>query len=142
MPLSLRPAALNVLHDAHPGMEKMKMIARSHVWWPGIDDAVEGKVNGCARCQVYRRLPMPMQQMPWPFLENALSRLHADFGGPFQGIYFQVLVNAFSEWVEVMKVPSPSAGATVQCLRTIFATRGLPNIIVSNNRLVFVSADF
>lgn len=142
VPTSLRPAVLSVLHETHPGIEKMKMVARSHVWWPGIDEAIENKVNGCTICQVHRRAPRSVQQTPWPFPENAWSRLHVDFGGPFQGIYFLVLVDAFSKWVEVHRVPSPSAKATVECLRSIFATHGLPDVVVSNNGLAFVSAEF
>lgn len=133
---------LSVPHEAHPGIEKMKMVARSHVWWPGIDEAIENKVNGCTICQVHRRAPRSVQQTPWPFPENAWSRLHVDFGGPFQGIYFLVLVDAFSKWVEVHRVPSPSAKATVECLRSIFATHGLPDVVVSDNGPAFVSAEF
>ena len=32
---------MNVLHDSHPGIVCMKRIARSHIWWPKIDAALE-----------------------------------------------------------------------------------------------------
>lgn len=115
VPGTLRPQVINMLHESHPGIEKMKMVARSHVWWQGIDEVIENKVYGCTTCQVYQRAPMPLQQTPWPFPEKPWSRLHVYFRGPFQGVYFLVLVDAFSKWVEVMRVPTPSASSTVRC---------------------------
>lgn len=62
--------------------------------------------------------------------------------GSFQDVYFLVLADAFSMWVNVMRVPPASAGTTVQCLRAIFATQGLADVVVSNNEPAFVSAEF
>ena len=31
---------LNILHDTHPGIVKMKSLARSYVWWPKMDTKV------------------------------------------------------------------------------------------------------
>ncbi|XP_049514382.1 uncharacterized protein K02A2.6-like [Dermacentor silvarum] len=142
VPVSLRAAVLDLLHESHPGVEKMKLVARSHVWWPGIDEDIAMKVGRCKVCQVYRNAPKPIQQAPRPFPERAWSRLDVDFGGPFQGVYFLVLVDAFSKWVEVVRVASPSAESTIACLRNIFACHGLPDIIVSDNGPAFTSATY
>ncbi|CAB4022898.1 Hypothetical predicted protein [Paramuricea clavata] len=36
-----RDEVMNILHDSHPGIVRMKGIARSHVWWPKMDQALE-----------------------------------------------------------------------------------------------------
>ena len=34
VPLKLRKQVLQELHSSHPGIQRMKLLARSHVWWP------------------------------------------------------------------------------------------------------------
>ena len=38
---SLRQTILTELLEGHPGIKRMKSIARSHVWWPKIDQEIE-----------------------------------------------------------------------------------------------------
>nr|CAD7445434.1 unnamed protein product [Timema bartmani] len=45
LPSALRPEVLELLHDLHPGSSRMKNLSRSFVWWPGLDDELEARVN-------------------------------------------------------------------------------------------------
>ena len=38
IPSKLREKVLEELHESHPGIVRMKAVASSHVWWPGIDE--------------------------------------------------------------------------------------------------------
>ena len=40
-----------------PGISKIKSLARCFVWWPGMDKALEEKVELCDACQRTRKLP-------------------------------------------------------------------------------------
>ena len=46
-----REEVLNILHGTHPGIVKMKSLARSYVWWRIMDAKLEEKVKSCATCQ-------------------------------------------------------------------------------------------
>jgi len=65
-----------------------------------------------------------------------------DFAGPFQGTMFCVIVNAHSKWPEVFTVASTTASKTVDVLSQTFAAYGLPDQVVTDNGLQFVSAEF
>ena len=65
VPPAGREEVLQLLHDGHPGITKMKALARSVVWWPGIDQQIENKVHSCSSCQEVAHFPAPVQIYPW-----------------------------------------------------------------------------
>ena len=57
IPKKLREGVLNELHQGHPGIVRMKALARFHVWWPGLDKAIEECMKSCTSCQATRNAP-------------------------------------------------------------------------------------
>lgn len=47
VPPKLRQQVLEELHTGHLGVVKMKAMARSYVWWPGLDAQIEEKCKTC-----------------------------------------------------------------------------------------------
>ena len=45
-----RDIVMDQLHDCHPGVSRMKNLARGFVWWPKIED-IERTVRSCRVCQ-------------------------------------------------------------------------------------------
>ncbi|XP_060113007.1 uncharacterized protein K02A2.6-like, partial [Heteronotia binoei] len=142
IPKPLQDQVLRALHEAHPGIVRMKALARSYVWWPGLDAEIEAWVKRCLTCQVSRPDPPRGPVQPWESTKNPWSRLHMDFAGPFHGRTLLILVDSYSKWLEVVQMPSPSSQATIMALRAIFATHGLPETIVTDNGTAFTSAVF
>nr|VZI36116.1 unnamed protein product [Spirometra erinaceieuropaei] len=49
IPSSLRPTVLRQFHSAHSGTSRMKSIAHSFAYWPGIDGDIDDLVQRCSR---------------------------------------------------------------------------------------------
>nr|XP_028572340.1 uncharacterized protein K02A2.6-like [Podarcis muralis] len=142
IPAPLRNRVLETLHMGHPGMVRMKSLARCYLWWPGMDQNIEQWVRTCKACQEVRPEVARAPVHWWEQSRSPWSRLHLDFAGPFQGKVFLVIVDAYSKWLEVAMVPSMASAAVIKVLRQLFATHGLPETIVSDNGAAFVSQEF
>lgn len=142
IPSSARQHILKTLHVSHQGIVLTKALARSYVWWPGIDNDIETMVKCCDICQQTRHAPPKAPFIPWEKAREPWSRLHIDHAGPFQNATFLIVVDSFSKWLEVVKVNSTSAKTTIDRLRGLFATHGLPSTIVSDNATGFTSTEF
>ena len=78
----------------------MKNIARSYLWWPGLDTEIEDKVKSCKVCQFHRAAPLH----PWEGPEKSWSRIHIDHAGPFMGQLFSYFEKKklICQWCERM----------------------------------------
>ena len=142
MPTKLRPTILQELHEAHPGITRMKALARSYFWWPGMDNDIEAVVGSCDSCQQHQNMPESAPVHLWEPASKPWSRLHLDHAGPFQNKLYLIVADAYSKWVEAVPVSSTSSAVTIEKLRIIFATHGLPEIVVTDNAPGFKSEEF
>ncbi|XP_049886623.1 uncharacterized protein K02A2.6-like [Pectinophora gossypiella] len=124
------------------GIVKMKSIARSVMWWPGIDADIERTCRECGACAAEAAAPARASPQPWPYVTEPWSRLHVDFLGPFHGKTFFVLIDSTSKWLEVFLMPRTTASAVIKVLRETFARFGLPKEVVSDNGPPFSSKEY
>ena len=137
-----RDEVLNILHDSHPVIIRMKGIARGHVWWPKMDQALEQRVKSCRTCQEQRKMPATAALHPWEWPSRPWSRIHIDYAGPCMGKMFLIVIDAHSKWLDIHCVNNATTEITIAKLRSTFATHGLPEVIVSDNGAVFTSQEF
>ncbi|XP_015269353.1 PREDICTED: uncharacterized protein K02A2.6-like [Gekko japonicus] len=142
IPPSLRRRVLESLHSGHPGIVHMKALVRGYVWWPGIDANIEERVQGCYTCQQSRPEPTHTPPLAMERAEKPWSRLHVDFAGPIHGQMLLVVVDAHSKWLEVVPMRSTTSANLIKALHQLFATHGLPEVLVSDNSPQLTSREF
>eukprot|EP00731_Ephydatia_muelleri_P006059 Em0003g307a len=142
IPKRLQAPILEELHKDHAGICRIKALARSYVWWPGLDREVEQLVASCLPCQSVKNAPSVAPLHPWLWPAKPWQRIHVDFAGPVEKRMLMVVVDAHSKWPEVIEMTSTTSELTIQALRGLFAVHGLPDQLVSDNGPQFVSKEF
>ncbi|XP_055910426.1 uncharacterized protein K02A2.6-like [Eupeodes corollae] len=107
-----------------------------------MDGDIEATVKRCITCQESRPVKSESTIHHWEETLKPCSSLHVDFAGPFQSKIFFILVDSYSKWLEVKLVSTTSTSCAITSLRSIFATHGLPDSIVSDNETAFTSEVF
>ena len=126
------------LHETHTSMSKMKSLAQSCIWCPGVDSDIEQCVKKCS-CSQETALSSPTAQLhlcEWP--GSPWRRLHLYLAGPFQDHVHLVIVGAHFKWLEVKLMKS----ITTAKHREVFSTHGLPKTVVTENRPLFTNDEF
>ena len=142
IPPKFRTTVLEELHVGHVGMVKMKGIARSFIWWPGINGVIEQLARSCPDCACIQNTPVKSPLHPWIWPAKPWQRIHVDFAGPFCGHMYFVVVDAHSKWPEVIMMETTTSTKTINVLRHLFASHGIPEQIVSDNGPQFISKEF
>ncbi|XP_026557986.1 uncharacterized protein LOC113437293 [Pseudonaja textilis] len=142
IPETLQKRVLTMLHEGHPGIVKMKALARSYAWWPGMDKQIETWVASCRKCQEARPNPPSALLLEWETPRGPWSRVHIDFVRPTKGHTFLITVDAYSNWLEVSVMKSTTMEAVIKELTKLFTTHGLPEVLVSDNGPQFTALAF
>ena len=132
---------LKELHGCHLGVSCMKSLARSHLWWPGIDTDIENVCRNCMECSATAKAPPVSPAHSWLIPQRPWQRIHVDHTQFGKHLVF-IAIDAYSKWPEVFVVSSTLAQQTLDKLRIMFATHGLPNTLVSDNGPPFTSTEF
>ncbi|XP_031336012.1 uncharacterized protein K02A2.6-like isoform X3 [Photinus pyralis] len=142
IPFDLREKVLEILHSQHIGIARMKMLARSEVWWPSMDLHIEEHVKRCEMCQLHQNKPIDVPYTPWSKTSKSWKRLHIDFL-QFKQYHFLIVVDSHSKWLDIylMKHGTDSS-KTIEKLRQSFLHFGIPEEIVSDNGPPFSGEEY
>ena len=142
IPSKLRQSVLDLVHLGHFGMQRMKQLARSIIYWPLIDDDIERVSRSCNSCAEHQNKPPKPAIHPWMLPEKPWSRLHVDHTINFLGSNWLVLVDAYSKYPCVHATSKTSSKATMDILEQEFAHFGYPHTLVTDNATTFLSEEF
>ncbi|XP_011858069.1 PREDICTED: uncharacterized protein K02A2.6-like [Vollenhovia emeryi] len=129
VPDTVKNSVLSELHASHFGVVKMKMLARSYVWWPNINKDIEKVAAECKVCVQERKKPSNVPLNPWPYPDHCWSRIHIDFLGPFHGHTFMIIIDAHSKWAEVVDMNKcTTVPRVIEEFKKVLVRFGLPSI--------------
>ena len=141
IPRTLRRKTKETLHAAHLGYDSMMRRARETVFWPGMGSEIKQMAEHCEPCA---------QMKP----ENPRETLiqHDDGGVPFrkvgtdlfelEGRHYLVLVDYFTNLIEVDQLKLTTSQEVINKMRVQFARYGIPAELVSDNASQFASEEF
>lgn len=98
--------------------------------------------KSCVGGQDVKHAPPSAPIHPWEWPSIPWQRIHINFAGPFLDSMILVIVDALSNWPEVIQMSTTTAKKTVYVLRTVFARNGVPVQIVSDNGPQLASEHF
>ena len=127
---------LQLLHSSHSGVVKMK------AWWPGLDSQIESLSKQCFQCEQNAKEPTRVPMTPWLYPQAPWSRIHLDYAGPIEGKMILIAVDAYSKWIATAVVKSATTYATIEELQKLFADKGIPETVVTDNGTCFTSGEF
>ena len=108
---------LEELYEEHSGMFRMKALARSFLWCPGLDQQIERKVSMLTCTRVANTPPTaPLQTWTWPV--KAWQRVHLDYA-EHDGRHYFLLVDAHSKWPEAIPTSSTTTDKTITIPRNL-----------------------
>ena len=141
IPETLKQKYLKQIHQGHQGIEACRSRAREFVFWVNINSDLKEMVEKCDICQSQQNSTASVQKYvsevpphPWHTLGSDLFY--------FQRIDFLVVVDYFSKYLIVRKIPSSTSSAVIKELGMIFSEFGNPLVFRSDNGPCYSSQEF
>ena len=121
IPKQGRDKLLEEIPQCHPGMVRMKSLARSYMWWPGLDKYIENEVKHCEECHQQSKSPVLAQLHPFEFPDQLWYPIHIDHA-EIEGKTILIIIDAHSKYVAAHIVLLTSLSHTIRKLRQTFVT--------------------
>lgn len=142
IPHRLRKPVQQLIHLGHFGMQRMKQLVRSVVYWPRITDNIIDRSQTCTACGGHQNKPPKPANHPWMLPEKPLSRLHLDHAINFLGTNWFILIDAYSMYPCIYPASSISTKTTTELLEEVCAHFGYPHTIVTDKAMTFRFEEF
>ena len=139
---SMRKEMLQIVQESHMGMVRCKQLARDIMYWPDMNAQIEDIVSKCHICQTHHNQqpkepmkPIKVSTAPWSVLAANLLNCN--------GVMYLVVIDYYSEFIEVEALKEDTKSEKViERLTKMFAVHGIPDKLVMDNGLQFISYKF
>ena len=132
IPPSCRDSIMVDLHGSHASINKAMDLARTCVYWPGMEADITDYIKRCLTCIKSSNLPVKMLH-PHEVPPRPWVKIGVDFFQDHLGKKHLIVADYFSKFPYVFPVASSHHFKTISHLRELFAAEGMPAIIMSDN---------
>ena len=140
IPIGLKCQFLVKLHESHLGVVKLKLLARTLIYWPNWNDDVECVCNECKTCRENQHMPPNIPK----FQVNARGpgEVYGCDVAEIHGHQHLVVVDFFSCYIFKRKLSNLASFCVIEGLKDIFCDVGSPDKLITYNAHYFVSEEF
>jgi len=141
IPKAIRPEIISRSHTSHLGIESCLRKARDSVFWPRMSSDIKEAISQCSVCAEFqpRNTKEPMQTSKVP--DRPWSRVAVDLF-TLQSKEYVVLVDYYSDFIEVQEINDTTSPTIIQFLKEQFSRHGIPDVLVSDNGPQLTSHEF
>ena len=129
IPPELQDRTLYDLHDGHLGVEKMTHLARSSVYWQGINSDIIDYVRGCTTCAKHKALQSVQPMLPHDVPDGPWQEIAADYFTHSSKDYL-LIADTFSKYPFVYSFHSKTHNSLIQCLQDLFSQFACLNFLL------------
>ena len=138
---SMHKEMIELAHEAHIGMERCIRMARESMFWPRMTAEIKDYVGKCDICLMHRASQGKEPLMQHQFADRPWSKVGADMC-ELPGHMLLVVVDYYSNFVEVECVHRATTSRVTKVLRPLFARYGVPDVLFTDNGPQFDSSEF
>ena len=118
------------LQDSHQGIEEMTHVARSNIYWPGIDADIADYVRCCSICAKHKASQAVQPILPNDIPDGPWQELALDYFIHF-GKDYLLITDPFSKYPFIFKVHSKTSDSITNHLQDLFSQYGTPRCFYS-----------
>ena len=139
VPKACQDDILKKLHLAHCGAGKTTLRANQHYHWTGLTEKIKQAVENCPQCREHQPSQQQQPIVQYNQAEAPMEIVGMDlfFSG---GRDFLIMVDQFSAFPMVAKLPTTNTATVLRILLEWFQTLGFPEKIISDGGPQFRSA--
>ena len=141
IPTSLKQQYIDKIHAGHTGIGSCLKKAREFIFWVNYSKDIQEAVEKCSLCQEQQNVLMTNQRYVSEVPPHPWHTLGSDLFYHKQ-LDFLVVVDYFSKFLIVRKIPNSTSSAIIKELDSIFSEYGKPYLFCSDNGPCYTSAEF
>ena len=140
----LQKRILRDFHTGHPGINRMKSLIRSYVYWPKMDNDITDLIKKCKGWALAAKAPFSNFYQKQTLAKNRTTLVEDAcwFCRSLEDFNYLIVVDSHSKWPEVLRCRRPTPGTTIGFLHELFALFGVVDCVVSDNGSQFTSVEF